>query len=156
MPAISKPRVDALALGAVGHVLRTRRMTSSSAVSASWPSCGAWASAAESRLLAHDRVEEARRLGLQHQNRSRPIAMTTLAAILALLPLAFVIGQGSQIQQPLAVAIIAGLVVQLQLVLLAMPAFHALMRRAPSSQATSSTTPIRRGDASTLQAEARR
>ena len=32
-------------------------------------------------------------------------------------------------QQPLAIAIISGLVVQLPLVLLAMPAFHALMRR---------------------------
>ena len=68
-------------------------------------------------------------LVLAGQNRMRPIAMTTIAAILTLLPLAFAIGQGSEMQQPLAVAIISGLVVQLPLVLLAMPAFHALMRR---------------------------
>ncbi|MDP9045049.1 MAG: efflux RND transporter permease subunit, partial [Pseudomonadota bacterium] len=69
------------------------------------------------------------------QNRMRPIAMTTIAAILTLLPLAFALGRGAEMQQPLAVAIISGLVVQLPLVLLAMPAFYALMsprsRRAP-------------------------
>lgn len=54
-------------------------------------------------------------------NRFRPIAMTTLAAILALLPLAFGLGEGSAMQQPLAIAIISGLVVQLPLVLLVMP-----------------------------------
>lgn len=58
-------------------------------------------------------------------NRLRPILMTTLAAIFALLPLALNIGQGSAMQQPLAVAIIAGLVVQVPLVLLVMPVFFA-------------------------------
>ncbi len=68
-------------------------------------------------------------LVLAGQNRMRPIAMTTLAAILTLLPLAFAIGQGSEMQQPLAIAIISGLFAQLPLVLLAMPALHLLMRR---------------------------
>ena len=54
-------------------------------------------------------------------NRFRPIAMTTLAAILALSPLALGIGQGSAMQQPLAIAIISGLVVQMPLVLIVMP-----------------------------------
>jgi len=54
-------------------------------------------------------------------NRFRPIAMTTLAAILALLPLALGLGQGSAMQQPLAVAIISGLIVQMPLVLIVMP-----------------------------------
>ena len=40
------------------------------------------------------------------RNRLRPIAMTTIAAVLALLPLAFALGQGSAMQQPLAIAII--------------------------------------------------
>jgi multidrug efflux pump subunit AcrB len=61
-------------------------------------------------------------------NRMRPIAMTTLAAILTLLPLAFAIGRGSEMQQPLAIAIISGLVVQLPLVLLMMPVLFHLMR----------------------------
>ena len=54
-------------------------------------------------------------------NRLRPILMTTLAAILTLLPLALALGQGSGMQQPLAVAIIAGLLLQFPLVLLVMP-----------------------------------
>jgi multidrug efflux pump subunit AcrB len=52
--------------------------------------------------------------------------MTTLAAILTLLPLALAIGQGSAIQQPLAISIIAGLLLQFPLVLLAMPALIGL------------------------------
>ncbi|HOW49506.1 MAG TPA: efflux RND transporter permease subunit [Rubrivivax sp.] len=59
-------------------------------------------------------------------NRLRPIAMTTIAAILALLPLALAIGQGSAMQQPLAVAIITGLIVQMPLVLLLLPALMRL------------------------------
>ncbi|MEO7064160.1 MAG: efflux RND transporter permease subunit [Dokdonella sp.] len=65
-------------------------------------------------------------------NRMRPILMSTLAAILTLLPLALAIGRGSQMQQPLAVAIIAGLLVQMPLVLLVMPVLYtATMRRGP-------------------------
>jgi multidrug efflux pump subunit AcrB len=60
-------------------------------------------------------------------NRLRPIAMTTLAAILALAPLALSLGAGSAMQKPLAVAIIAGLVVQGPLVLLVMPALFRLI-----------------------------
>lgn len=55
-------------------------------------------------------------------NRMRPIAMTTIAAILALLPLAMAIGAGSEMLQPLAIAIVSGLVVQMPLVLLLLPA----------------------------------
>ncbi len=60
-------------------------------------------------------------------NRMRPIAMTTLAAILALLPLALGIGQGSAMQQPLAVAIISGLIVQFPMVLIALPVFLKIL-----------------------------
>ena len=40
--------------------------------------------------------------------RARPIMMTTLAAVLALLPLSLGIGAGAQMQQPLAIAVIGG------------------------------------------------
>jgi len=60
------------------------------------------------------------------RNRFRPIAMTTLAAILTLMPLALAIGAGSGMQQPLAVAIISGLLAQFPLVLLAMPVLIGL------------------------------
>jgi CzcA family heavy metal efflux pump len=63
-------------------------------------------------------------------NRMRPIAMTTLAAILALLPLA--LGQGGAMQQPLAIAIISGLAVQLPLVLIVLPALLKIVGRSSS------------------------
>ncbi len=66
-------------------------------------------------------VDRAAALVQAGHNRLRPIAMTTLAAILALSPLALALGQGAAMQQPLAVAIIAGLVVQIPLVLIVMP-----------------------------------
>jgi multidrug efflux pump subunit AcrB len=60
-------------------------------------------------------------------NRMRPIAMTTFAAILALLPLALGVGAGSAMQQPLAIAIISGLILQLPLVLLVLPVLLSLL-----------------------------
>ncbi len=65
-------------------------------------------------------------------NRLRPITMSTLAMILALVPLgAAISGSGDQMLQPLAIAIIAGALVQLPLVLLAMPVVVGLtLRRA--------------------------
>ncbi|MHB8482893.1 MAG: efflux RND transporter permease subunit [Nitrospiria bacterium] len=63
---------------------------------------------------------------LAGKNRMRPIAMTTLAAILALLPLALGIGQGAAMEQPLAIAIISGLIVQLPLTLTVLPALLKL------------------------------
>ena len=63
------------------------------------------------------------------RNRLRPIAMTTIAAILALLPLAFALGQGSAMQQPLAIAIISGLLVQLPLVLVVLPVLLRMLLR---------------------------
>ncbi|MFC3653527.1 efflux RND transporter permease subunit [Dyella humi] len=69
------------------------------------------------------------------RHRMRPILMSTMAAILTLLPLALALGSGSQMQQPLAVAIISGLLVQVPLVLLVMPVLYAvLMRRGGSAR----------------------
>jgi multidrug efflux pump subunit AcrB len=69
-------------------------------------------------------------------NRMRPIAMTTFAAILALLPLALGIGAGSAMQQPLAIAIISGLILQMPVVLIVLPVILSLRPAAsPSSPA---------------------
>jgi multidrug efflux pump subunit AcrB len=63
-------------------------------------------------------------------NRLRPITMSTAAMVLALLPLgAAISGSGDQMLQPLAIAIIAGIVVQLPLVLFAMPVIIGLTIR---------------------------
>jgi len=66
------------------------------------------------------------RLILAGINRMRAISMRAFAAILALLPLALGIGHGSAMQQPLAIAIISGLIFSLPLVLIALPASHAI------------------------------
>jgi multidrug efflux pump subunit AcrB len=63
------------------------------------------------------------------RHRMRPILMSTMAAILTLLPLALALGAGSQMQQPLAVAIISGLLLQVPLVLLVMPALYGVLMR---------------------------
>lgn len=59
--------------------------------------------------------------------RLRPNLMTGLAAIFALLPLAMGIGTGAQMHQPLAVAVIGGLVMALPVVLVALPTFIRLL-----------------------------
>jgi CzcA family heavy metal efflux pump len=68
------------------------------------------------------------RLVVAGVNRMRAITMTTVAAILALLPLALGLGQGSAMQQPLAIAIIAGLIAQLPMVLVVLPTVLRLLR----------------------------
>ena len=70
-------------------------------------------------------------------NRVRPIAMTTLAAMLALAPLALALGGRASMERPLAVAIIAGLLAQGPLVLLAMPAVYRLLGGARADEARS-------------------
>jgi multidrug efflux pump subunit AcrB len=54
--------------------------------------------------------------------RVRPITMTTIAATLAMLPLVIGVGEGSGMLKPLATAIVAGLIAQLPLSLLVLPA----------------------------------
>jgi CzcA family heavy metal efflux pump len=66
------------------------------------------------------------------QNRMRPIVMTTLAAILTLIPLALALGQGAAMQQPLAIAIVSGLAIQLPLVLIVMPTLFVSLGTAQS------------------------
>lgn len=60
-------------------------------------------------------------------NRMRPIMMTSFAAMLALLPLALGLGNGADMLRPLAIAIIAGLVCALPLVLVVLPATLAIL-----------------------------
>src|SRR5699024_1242645 len=43
------------------------------------------------------------------RSRLRPILMTTLTTVLAMIPLGLALGEGAEMQQPLAIAIIFGL-----------------------------------------------
>ncbi|MCR4290674.1 MAG: efflux RND transporter permease subunit [Candidatus Scalindua sp.] len=55
------------------------------------------------------------------KNRMRPTAMTTLATIIALSPVACGIGEGAAMLQPLAIAIISGLVLKMPFTLIVLP-----------------------------------
>ena len=71
------------------------------------------------------------------ERRLRPIVMTTLATLAGLLPLALGIGAGAELQRPLAIAVIGGLVTSTLATLGLLPPFAALvLRRARPSDAT--------------------
>lgn len=63
------------------------------------------------------------------QRRLRPILMTATAAICGMLPLAFALGSGSQMLQPLAIAVIGGLVISMVLSLIVTPVVYYLLTR---------------------------
>ena len=61
------------------------------------------------------------------QRRLRPIIMTAIAAICGMLPLAFALGAGSQMLQPLAIAVIGGLLLSILLSLIVTPVVYYLL-----------------------------
>jgi CzcA family heavy metal efflux pump len=63
------------------------------------------------------------------QRRLRPIVMTAIAAVCGMLPLAFALGAGSQMLQPLAIAVIGGLSISMLLSLVVTPVVYFLLTR---------------------------
>jgi multidrug efflux pump subunit AcrB len=63
------------------------------------------------------------------RRRLRPIVMTGLAAVAGMLPLALAIGAGSQMLQPLAIAVIGGILVSMVLSLIITPAIQFYLTR---------------------------
>ncbi len=61
--------------------------------------------------------------------RFRPIVMTTLAALLGALPLAFAFGTGAELRQPLGISIIGGLLVSQVLTLYTTPIVYLALQR---------------------------
>jgi CzcA family heavy metal efflux pump len=58
------------------------------------------------------------------RRRLRPIVMTALATIAGMLPLAFALGAGSQMLQPLAIAVIGGILISMMLSLVITPVVY--------------------------------
>jgi len=87
---------------------------------------------AKNGILLLDADQKMRSLGLPSENamlqaarrRLRPIVMTALATVAGMLPLAFAIGAGSQMLQPLAIAVIGGVLISMVLSLIITPAVH--------------------------------
>jgi len=77
----------------------------------------------ESGLAASNAMLQAGR------RRLRPITMTALATTAGMLPLAFGIGAGSQMLQPLAISVIGGLLSSMVFSLVFTPAIHYYMSR---------------------------
>jgi multidrug efflux pump subunit AcrB len=69
------------------------------------------------------------------RRRLRPIVMTALATVAGMLPLAFAIGAGSQMLQPLAISVIGGVLISMVLSLIITPAVHYYLSRKNGSHA---------------------
>jgi CzcA family heavy metal efflux pump len=89
--------------------------------------------AVEDHLAAGDSLREA--LLRSGRRRFRPVLMTSLAAILGMLPLALAIGSRAELLQPLAIAVIGGLAVALLLSLVVTPTVYAMLSRVDQSKA---------------------
>jgi len=66
---------------------------------------------------------------LAGRRRLRPIVMTALAAVAGMLPLALALGAGSQMLQPLAIAVIGGILISMLLSLIVTPAMQYYLER---------------------------
>jgi multidrug efflux pump subunit AcrB len=82
--------------------------------------------AVEDHLAAGDTLREA--LLRSGRRRFRPVLMTSLAAMLGMLPLALAIGAGAELLQPLAIGVIGGLTMALLLSLVVTPTVYAMLR----------------------------
>ena len=87
---------------------------------------------AKNGILLLDSNEKFLATGLSHEEaiiqagrrRLRPIVMTALAAVAGMLPLALALGAGSQMLQPLAIAVIGGILISMVLSLVITPAIQ--------------------------------
>jgi cobalt-zinc-cadmium resistance protein CzcA len=69
------------------------------------------------------------------ETRLRPVLMTASIAVFSLIPMIFATGPGSEIQKPLAVVVVGGLISSTLLTLLVLPVLYGLFRKRPKSRA---------------------
>lgn len=88
-------------------------------------------------IVMLEKIKQLKDEGMPHFNavkeackeRLRPILMTTLTTILALLPLAIGIGQGSELMSPLGIVVIGGLLLGTLVTLVLVPAVYCAVHR---------------------------
>ena len=73
------------------------------------------------------------------RRRLRPIVMTAMAAVAGMLPLSLAIGAGSQMLQPLAIAVIGGILISMVLSLIITPAIQFYLTRDKEAPVTDAT-----------------
>jgi multidrug efflux pump subunit AcrB len=96
---------------------------------------------AKNGILLLDAEQRFRALGYSAEDsmiqagrrRLRPIAMTAMATVAGMLPLAFAFGAGSQMLQPLAITVIGGLLSSMVLSLVFTPTIHYHLQRHPET-----------------------
>jgi multidrug efflux pump subunit AcrB len=93
---------------------------------------------ADQKLRAHGLSAEDSMLQASRR-RLRPIVMTALATIAGMLPLAFAFGAGSQMLQPLAIAVIGGVIISMVLSLIVTPSINFFL--SPDSPARKTSSP---------------
>jgi len=97
---------------------------------------------AKNGILLLDAEHKFRRLGYSAEDamlqasrrRLRPIVMTAMATVAGMLPLALALGAGSQMLQPLAIAVIGGILISMVLSLVITPAVHYYLSREKSQR----------------------
>ena len=97
---------------------------------------------AKNGILLLDADQKFRKLGLSAEDamlqasrrRLRPIVMTAMATVAGMLPLAFALGAGSQMLQPLAIAVIGGILISMVLSLVITPAVHYYLSHEETTQ----------------------
>ena len=93
------------------------------------------------RAKGHDPSQAAQ---IAARTRLRPILMTTLVLVAAMLPLSFKLVPGSEAMIPLARAMIGGMLVSTFLTLIVVPCIYSLVKRpgSPSSEDAPLETPV--------------
>jgi HAE1 family hydrophobic/amphiphilic exporter-1 len=93
--------------------------------------------AVNNSILLVDRINQLKASGLgltdaiveAGQQRIRPILMTTLTTILALLPLTFTFGEGSSLRTPMATAVVGGLITSTIMSLVVIPCVYYVLEQ---------------------------
>ena len=93
--------------------------------------------AVNNSIILVDRINQLKQSGMEltdaivesGQQRIRPILMTTLTTILALLPMTFGFGEGASLRSPMAIAVIGGLVTSTVMNLMVIPCVYYVFEK---------------------------
>ena len=88
-------------------------------------------------IVMLEKINQLHAEGMEHyaavteacKTRLRPILMTTLTTILALIPMAIGVGQGSELMQPLGIVVIGGLLIGTLVTLVLVPCVYCAVHR---------------------------